>query len=42
VLALLDLGIREMLFISSEFGRGLPRPLVKQEVRPRLLEDRAP
>jgi hypothetical protein len=28
VLALLDLGVREMLLISSEFGRGLPRPLV--------------
>ena len=42
VLALLDLRIREMLLISSEFGRGLPRPLVKQEVRSRLLKDRAP
>jgi hypothetical protein len=42
VLALLDLGIREMLLISSEFGRGLARPLVKQEVCSRLLEDRAP
>ena len=42
VLALLDFGVREMLLVPSEFGRGLPRPLVEQEVRSRLLEDRAP
>jgi hypothetical protein len=42
VLALLDLGVREMLLVPSEFGGGLPRPLVEQEVRSRLLEDGAP
>lgn len=42
VLALFDLGVREMLLVPSEFGGGLPRPLVEQEVRSRLLEDRAP
>jgi hypothetical protein len=42
VLALFDLGVREMLLVPSEFGGGLPRPLVEQEVRSRLLEDGAP